>query len=373
MPSNRVQYLISCLLLLGFAVLVAVIFISKPSPVVQEFEPRPSYVTTETITLREHTIELKSLAYLQAKHQRQLVSQLNGSVVQLSESFAAGKAFKKGQLLLTIDSTQADLDLQQALLQLKQAKLKLQELQAHQQAQNNEANDSLSDLAQGKPQLALAKQQVTTAQAAVKLAKQQLQASAIKAPFNGKVLTTAVQQGDLVRVGSPLGAIYSYQHYQARIPISQAWLKFINLPDSGEAASQVTAYDPISETSLLGSLVGSEGQLAANGLIYLLADFDALEDNLQQRLLLQSPLEISIRSKVLSDVAVIPTTALRSNNRVWLLSPEQSLQFRTVTVLYRDDKQVYIEQGLQEGDQLITSSLATAIEGMALTTDSHHE
>lgn len=373
MPSIRYHYLLICLLLLGFALFIALIFISKPAVVVQEFKPQTSYVNAEKVTLTTVSLELKSNASLQAKRSIKLFSQLNGSVLSLSDAFTTGKAFKQGEHLLSIDSTQANLDVQRALLQFKQAELQLQELQAHQQAQSHKNQSSLSALAQGKPQLALAEQQLTTAQAALTLAKQQLQASTLIAPFDGKAVRTTVQVGDLVSIGAPLGMIYSYQQYQARIPISQTWLKFIDLPSHNQPGSSLKAVDAISGQTLQGNITGNEGQLAANGLIYLIADFEALEESKQQSLLLHSPLNIRIISKPLAHIAVIPNHALRSNNRVWLLSAEHTLQFKSVRVLYRDENQAYIDQGLQNGDLVITSSLAAPIEGMALTLAQSHD
>lgn len=373
MPSIRHQFLAICGLLFAFIALVSYIFLNKPAAIVHEFKAPINHVTVKEIAVDTISFELQSQASLQAKHSVKLLSQLNGSVLSLSDAFITGNAFKQGDHLLSIDSTQANLDVQRALLQLKQAELQLQELQAHQQAQNHKKSSSLSALAQGKPQLELAEQQVKTAQAALDLAKQQLQASTITAPFDGKAVQAAIQVGDLVSVGAPLAMIYSYQQYQARIPISQAWLKFIELPSNNKQGSLVQALDMISEQTLQGRIIGSEGQLAANGLIYLFADFEALEENQQQSLLPQSPLTIRIMSKPLEHIAVIPAHALRSNNRVWLLNAEHTLQFKSVSVLYRNENHVYIDQGLQNGDLVITSSLAAPVEGMALTLAQDHD
>jgi len=74
----------------------------------------------------------------------------------------------------------------------------------------------------------------------------------------------------------------------------------------------------------------------------------------------------SIVGKLLENIAVIPRAALHSGDQVWLLR-DNKLDIRKVSVLHKDETSAYIDAGLADGDQLITSALDYAIQGMRLT------
>ena len=58
-------------------------------------------------------------------------------------------------------------------------------------------------------------------------------------------------------------------------------------------------------------------------------------------------------------------TALRDKNRVWVVQ-DGRLNFREVNVVYADKDTAIISEGLQSGEQVITSLLAGVIDGMGV-------
>ena len=58
-------------------------------------------------------------------------------------------------------------------------------------------------------------------------------------------------------------------------------------------------------------------------------------------------------------------TALRDKNRVWVVQ-DGKLAFRAVKVVYADKDKAIISEGLQSGDQVITSLLAGVIDKMSV-------
>lgn len=367
MPSKHKKHLLlAVVLLLFFTVLIGFVFSTKPQSAKAQFVPQVNNkVELETVALGSHSMNIHGEALLMPKQSVKLFAQLNGIVLTDSKLLQTGKSFKQGDILLAIDSTHAELELQQALTQLKQAELKLMELEAQQKSQNS-SQTNLSALAQGKPQHELAQQQIAAAKAALTLAERKLAASKIIAPFDGRVLQANVQAGDMLSIGMPLGIIYSHQKYQARIPISQRWINFIDFAEQTGKGSKVTASDPISGEILQGIVQRHEGKIAENQMIYLIADFDSLTIAQPSRLFAHSRINVYIHSKSFDNIAVIPSHALRGNDQVWLLDKQQKLAFKKVHVLYRDKDKVYINQGLENGDQLITSAITSPIEGMSL-------
>jgi multidrug efflux pump subunit AcrA (membrane-fusion protein) len=60
----------------------------------------------------------------------------------------------------------------------------------------------------------------------------------------------------------------------------------------------------------------------------------------------------------------LPRSALRNNNQVLVIDPDNKIRFRNVRPLrlYKDD--VLIEAGLQAGERVCLSTIQTAINGM---------
>ena len=75
---------------------------------------------------------------------------------------------------------------------------------------------------------------------------------------------------------------------------------------------------------------------------------------------------VSFEGPPLSDVYRIPRSALHNDNQIWILGKEEKLAIRPVETLWRDEENVYVRDGLNPGDSLITSALAVPVDGMQL-------
>jgi hypothetical protein len=64
---------------------------------------------------------------------------------------------------------------------------------------------------------------------------------------------------------------------------------------------------------------------------------------------------------------LIPRETLRNDDHVWLRRPDATLEIRSVSVLWKNRDTVVIGEGLAAGEQLITSSLSFAADGMEVT------
>jgi multidrug efflux pump subunit AcrA (membrane-fusion protein) len=62
----------------------------------------------------------------------------------------------------------------------------------------------------------------------------------------------------------------------------------------------------------------------------------------------------------------VERTSLRDGDSVWVMSADDTLEIRPVTVVLGQDEAVYVSAGLEDGDRLVTSDIATPVEGMPL-------
>ena len=71
-----------------------------------------------------------------------------------------------------------------------------------------------------------------------------------------------------------------------------------------------------------------------------------------------------IAGQQVEDAFVLPRTALRAGDRVYVVDAENRLRIRDVSVLRAERDQVVIGSGLAAGDRVCISSLGAVVDGM---------
>jgi transcription elongation factor len=62
----------------------------------------------------------------------------------------------------------------------------------------------------------------------------------------------------------------------------------------------------------------------------------------------------------------MPRLALRNQDTVYVINSENRLEIRTVKVLSTSEDQVMVISGVSHGEQVVTSTLPNASDGMAV-------
>jgi multidrug efflux pump subunit AcrA (membrane-fusion protein) len=75
--------------------------------------------------------------------------------------------------------------------------------------------------------------------------------------------------------------------------------------------------------------------------------------------------EVELTGKKIDEAYLLPRSAIRPGNVVYLASGNR-LVIRPVEILRRLDDTVYVGQGLNTGDLVITTPVSTPKKGMAL-------
>jgi hypothetical protein len=82
-------------------------------------------------------------------------------------------------------------------------------------------------------------------------------------------------------------------------------------------------------------------------------------------LILDTLIETEIEGKPIEDVVRLPREFVRSQDTVWVMKDEK-LEIRETEVVFRDAEYAYIREGLESGDEVVTTTLATVAEGVGL-------
>ncbi len=196
--------------------------------------------------------------------QSTIAAQASGRVVKLLVKM--GDQVRAGQLLATIDDSETAVGVQRSAAQLSQAEAELRNAKAHyERTRELRAQGFVSQAA-----LDMAETQYKAAQAGQSQATAGARASALNqgytrvtAPYDGWVLQTHVEAGDLAVPGKPVVTVYAPQPLRAvvQVPASQADAARkarevqVQLGDSTSARwvqparrSTMPAADPVSQT-----------------------------------------------------------------------------------------------------------------------------
>ncbi|MFT7052630.1 MAG: multidrug resistance efflux pump, partial [Psychromonas sp.] len=142
-------------------------------------------------------------------------SDVSGRVETLMPDFETGNIVKKGDMLARLEDTLYQQALAQAKSDLAQARLDLlEEQRTGEQARLEWQRSGLSGepnslLVLRQPQLAAQKAVLVSAQYSLKKAQQDLDKTAIRAPFDALIVEQNIQPGSYLQVGSSVAQLYS--------------------------------------------------------------------------------------------------------------------------------------------------------------------
>lgn len=375
--------LICVALLLAAAAVLAVIYSTEPTAQRSSSSKQTAMLVNVTpVDFGTFRPTITAMGTVRPEKEISLRPRVNGEIVLLSDSFTPGGFVSAGETLLQIDPADYEAELLERQSELHQVSADLElELGRQDLAKDDyeELQGTISSeykaLVLREPQLKTAQARVEAAQAAVQRAQLDLDRTRIRAPFAAQVLTRDTNIGSQVSPGDTLGQLVGTDVYwvEAAVPVSN--VRWIELPDKSEtsgsaarvrnrAAWQDDTYRPARVASLIGAL-GSQTRMAR----LLLTIEDPLAHNEASMgmppLMVGSYVEVRIDGKPIENVVRLSGDYLRKNDTVWV-NAGGVLEIRTVKLAFRDKQFAYISEGLDADDLVVTTNLATVIEGASL-------
>jgi len=326
---------------------------------------------------------IQALGRVEAAREIQLSPRVSGEVVERAETFSPGGFVARGEMLLKIDPADYENALRQRQSELSRAKAELEIEQGRGRVAESDfelLDESLAirnrGLALREPQLNTAIAMVESAQAAVDQASLALERTSMVAPFDVQVIERMVDVGSQVAPGDELGRLVGLDEYWvvATVPLSALpWVR-VAARDGGEGSAvevrDRSAWPPGAVRSgrverLIGSL-DEETRLAR--LLVTVEDPLAREpaNRGEPGLILGAIVETIIEGEELENVVRLSRQHLREGDTVWVMDPDSSLRIAEVAVRFRDKEHAYVSAGLEGGERVVTTSLATVAPGAAL-------
>jgi RND family efflux transporter MFP subunit len=376
--------LLICLAILLLAVgTVAAIFSTEPRAE-RSSAMKQTAMLVEVTGVERGTFRPAIVAMGTVRPEQEIVlsPRVSGQIVSVSRSFTPGGFVEEGEVLLQIDPTDYEAALLERQSELRQATADLEmELGRQELARQDyeELEGTISSeyktLVLRQPQLDTARAGVEAAQAAVRRAELDLERTRIRAPFAAHILTREANVGSQVAPGEPLGQLVGTRSYwvEATVPVSS--LRWIEFPrDGGDTASPVRIRnraawpEGVYRTGRVHQLIGAlENQTRMARVLLTVPDPLAHEPESAGKLplMIGSYVEARVEGAPIENVVRLERDYLRQNDTAWI-NDEGLLKIRELDIVFRDQTFAYVREGLNADDLVVTTNLATVIDGARL-------
>ncbi|GGY54058.1 efflux RND transporter periplasmic adaptor subunit [Parvularcula lutaonensis] len=358
---------------------IAILGAMRPEVETQIPEPVAPIAFVQEVTYGPLNLSVKSQGEVQPRREIQLSAQIAGRIEDVSESFANGGVFEKGETLVTIEDADYRLAVTRAQAQVAQAeqRLAVEEAEAALAARDYEelSGESLSDdpslLALRKPQLAAARAELASAKANLADARLALQRTRIRAPFDGRVRSVNADVGQYVTPGQALGQIFATDIAQVRLPLTDADLAKLDLPFAFEAGDgegpRVRLYADVAGQTrewfghvarVDAAIDSSTRQIAA--IVEVEDPYGAGADD-GFPLAFGLFVNAEIYGTEVPRATVIPILALQEDGTVFVVDDEDRLVVKTPRVVAQAGEGFVVTEGLDEGDLLVVSPVTVNV------------
>lgn len=359
--------------------IVQVLNAAKPEPEKKENAHRVVSLHVDEVRQDQVTISVQTQGEVKPKTEIELIPQVSGRIVAISESFAEGSEFEPGTLLVKIDDTDYRLAVIRAEARVAAAKVQVEQELANAKVKQSHwldksAKSEPTPFALNELQVEEAKANLRAAEADLKEAELNIERTTISVPFRGHVRARHIGIGQYVSAGTPLGSVFSTDTVEIRLPLTDSQLAELDLPMGFTADAfnaplvSFSARVGNHERTWDGRIVRTSASVdQQTRLIYAIAE---VEDPYGLGADTGAPLAVGMF--VMAEIAgvksqpalVLPRLALRNANKVYVINDDNRLEIRTVEVLSTSEESVLVSDGVAPGEMVVTSTIPAAVDGM---------
>jgi RND family efflux transporter MFP subunit len=328
-------------------------------------------------TIRIPVTAQGTVSALQSTH---IQAEVKGRIVELSPAFNVGGFIAANEVILRIDPRDYETNLLRAQAAVESAESTLAQERGRAQVAKREwdrlpkgsqRSEEAKDLYLRKPQLEQAEAQLLAARADYDTAKDNLDRTVIRSPYDAIIRDKQTDLGQFVAAGSPLAVVFSVAYAEVRLPIPQSKLAYLDLPGLSGYEQEV----PIDlYTDVAGDINHWPARLDRTEGVFdarsrALFTVARVEDPYGLKNPERGPLRIGtfvnaiIQGKAIEGLVRLPRYILRAGNNVWVVDAENRLRNRHLTILRTGGDQIYVSGGLQENDLISLTTVDSSLDG----------
>ncbi|MDJ0624253.1 MAG: efflux RND transporter periplasmic adaptor subunit [Desulfocapsaceae bacterium] len=374
--------IIACLLIVAITGGI-VWYINNSEPVAQRetaTKRNPMLVEAFTVSRQTYHPQIKVLGRVEAAREVMLRPRITGEVIRIADNFEPGAMVQAGDVLVTLDPADFEIALAERQSELQQVEADLAIEKGQQQVARQEfaltgqkLESSQRALVLREPQLKTVRARLEAARAAVAQAQLELDRTSIKAPFDAQVVERMVNLGSQVERGNVMAQLIGISKYWviATVPLNQ--LKWISFGQDDTEPSRATIKkrgiweDEQARHGVVQRFIGTLDEQTRLARVLITVEDPLALNSDSPPLVLDAIVQTIIEGRPLENVVRLDRDFLRPNDTVWVMQ-DGKLSIRKAKVVFRDANYAYIEKGLEDGDNVVVTSLSRVREGAELRT-----
>lgn len=388
MVSFKQQSSVALAMLAGALLISILMYWSRPSAELAAPIYRPVSVDAALVTQQNLRIPIEAQGTVAPLRATLIQAEVSGRIVETAETFLVGGFVAAGDVILRIDPRDYQTRFLRAEAGLKTAASNLVQEQGRAEVAlrewkklppGSQRSQAASDLYLRKPQLEQAEAQLLAAEADLNTARDNLDRSIIRAPYDALIGEKHSELGQFVAPGAPLAQIFSIEQAEVRLPIPQSTINYLDLPKG------VEAYEGGADVELYTEIGGKTSSWAAqphrtegvfderSRVLYLVVRVEdpyGLAGDKEQSLRMGSFVNARIQGREIHNLVTLPRYILRAGNLLWVIDKDNVLRNRQVQMLRTGGDQIYVTAGLDEGDLVCLTLMDPSFTGATVAVQS---
>ncbi len=364
---------IPALVVLSGAAVAAGVSVMGTEPVIVAQDEPELVVQTQVAQVRAHQAMVAATGLISPGREVSVIPEVSGRIVYVSDRLVPGGRFRTGEVMARIDARDYELAVEQQRGLVRSAELEV-EMERARQAIALEEWRLLGDGGEPSPlvlresQRAAAEMNLNANRSALERAQLGLERTELRAPFNATVLSETVDEGQVVGPQSQVARLIGTDNVRILLSVRLEDLELIELSVDGEEGSlvvvrqRVGAYRVVERTGRVAHRVDElDPETRRAQVLVLVENPMSLGDALP--LLPGAFVDAEVRGRSIEGAIAVPRAAIYDGNTVWVLSPQSTLERRSISRVWSDDTYVYVKEGLEDGALLVLSPLVNPVEG----------
>jgi RND family efflux transporter MFP subunit len=358
-------------------------------------EVNPDFVRGGTLAAGDIVVRIAEEEYRLAIAQAE--AEIESAAAELEQTLLSGDTIRRSLEIESEALAIAERDLERQRNLAKRNTVAAATVEAEESAflaQRAKTQDLENQLALLPSSIRALEQRKAVAEAALDIAKLNLERTVIRTPFDGRVAEADAEVSQYVGVGTVLGHLDGIAAAEIDVQIApQQMAGFVRLAFGGLEAPAGRAIGRLPPSAELGATVrvGFPGiDDGWNGEVRRISDtvdpetrsigvIVAVDRPYEQVIPGRRPplikgmfTEVELHAPAIPDVILLPREAVR-NGRVMIADDEDRLAFQEVIVTYNYQDIAVIGEGVESGDRVVISDPSPAIEGMLLAPTADEE
>ena len=376
--ERRVKWALSIGVMLVSVVVAILLVVTKEEPLRADKPLEGTLVEVVRIGNSRHEVDLHAKGTVVPAMEVVVQPEVGGRVTWQSTELVPGGRFTKGDPILRIDSRDYQLAVESFRSQVRRARLDLTLERRRGEVAKREwnsfgeidATDEQRALAQREPQLEAARLALKAAESSLKRAALDLNRTTLRAPFNAMVVSESVDLGQLLNPQTTVARLVGTDEYHVQVSVPVGALSVIRARTGDAPGSPATITQRIGRGAIerRGEVIRQLPDLDPGGAMarVLVSIDDPLGQEGELPLLLGSFVDVATEAQPIDDAIRVPRAALRNGRNVYVMNEDDLLEIREVEIAWSEPDAVLVTRGLQAGERIVISRLATPIPNMLL-------